>query len=98
MLEEVDTHDERDPGGGVTGMINQTAAMVSYRVREFEIDFDFVKQLKLKNLGKNMYEQIAIPLGEATIEKNATLTNPEAKAAIAEYAQRQQQPSRRGRR
>jgi hypothetical protein len=98
LLEEVDAHDERDPGGGVTGMINQTAAMVSYRVREFEIDFDFVKQLKLKNLGKNMYEQIAIPLGEATIEKNATLTNPEAKAAIAEYAQRQQQPSRRGRR
>jgi hypothetical protein len=51
LLEEVDAHDERDPGGGVTGMINQTAAMVSYRVREFEIDFDFVKQLKLKNLG-----------------------------------------------
>jgi hypothetical protein len=97
LLEETNELDQRDPGGGVSGMINQTAAMVAYRVREFEIDFDFTKQLKLKNLAKNMYQQVAVPIGEATIEKGATLTNAEAKEAMAACAPRQQ-PSRRNRR
>jgi hypothetical protein len=96
LLEEVNELDQRDPGGAVQGMIYQSIAMLSYRVREFEIDLDFSKQLKMKGLEKNKYEQVAVPLGEATIEKGGTLTNVEAKEAMVACAPKQQS-SRRGR-
>jgi hypothetical protein len=54
LLQETSGMDERDPNGVVTGMIYQTVAMSSYRVREFEIDFDYTAQLKTKNLSKNI--------------------------------------------
>jgi hypothetical protein len=67
-------------------MVCQTVAMLAYRVREFEIDLDFAAQLNMKGMRKNMYEQIAVPLGEATIVKGATLTNAEAKEAMSKAA------------
>jgi hypothetical protein len=97
LLEEVNQLDQRDTGGVVQGMIYQSIAMLSYRLREFEIDSDFSKQLKMKGLAKNKYEQMAVPIGEATIEKGGTLTNVEAKAAMAACAPKPQS-SRRGRR
>jgi hypothetical protein len=69
---------------------------LSYRVREFEIGLDFSKLLKMKGLEKNRYEQMAVPLGEATILKGGTLTNVEAKEAMVACAPKQQS-SRRGR-
>jgi hypothetical protein len=97
LLEEVNKLDQRDTGNVVQGMIYQSIAMLSYRVREFEIDSDFSKQLKMKGLEKNKYEQMAVPLGEATIEKGGTLTNVEAKEAMMACAPKPQS-SRRGRR
>jgi hypothetical protein len=97
LLEEVNELDNRDTGGVVQGMIYQSIAMLSYRVREFEIDSDFCKQLKMKGLEKNRYEQMAVPIGEATIEKGGTLTNVEAKEAMMACAPKPQS-SRRGRR
>jgi hypothetical protein len=76
-------------------MVNQMAAMVAYRVREFQIDLDFNKQLKLEGLDKQRYLQCAVPVGDATIEKGATLTDAEGKAAMAALASRQQESRRR---
>jgi hypothetical protein len=95
LLRIVEDLDERDPGMGVGGMVNQMAAMVAYRVREFEIDLDFNKHLKLKGLEKQRYLQCAVPVGDATIEKGATLTDAEGKAAMAAFASRQQSSRRR---
>jgi hypothetical protein len=86
FLHDTSGKDERDPNGTVTGMVCQTVAMLAYRVREFEIDLDFAAQLNMKGMRKNMYEQIAVPLGEATIVKGATLTNAEAKEAMSKAA------------
>jgi hypothetical protein len=90
LLEEVNELDQRDTGVVVQGMIYQSIAMLSYRVREFEIDLDFSKQLKMKGLEKSKYEQVAIPIGEATIVKGGTLTNVEAKEAMAACAPKPQ--------
>jgi hypothetical protein len=76
-------------------MVNQMAAMVAYRVRDFEIDLDFNKQLKLEGLAKIEYEQVSVPVGDATIEKGATLTDAKGKAAMAALASRQQGSRRR---
>jgi hypothetical protein len=96
LLKTVNELDERDPGMGVGGMVNQMAAMVAYRVREFGIHLDFNKRLKSEGLDKQRYLQCAVPVGDATIEKGATLTDAEGKAAMAAFASRQQ-PSRRRR-
>jgi hypothetical protein len=55
---------------------------------------DFTKQLKLKGLTKTMYEQMAVPIAGATIEKGANLTDAEYKEALAAFASRQQRSRR----
>jgi hypothetical protein len=74
--------------GAVETMVCMCAAIVACRIREFEIDLDFSKQLKLKGLTKQSYEQMAVPVGNATVEKGAALTEAEGKEAIMAFASR----------
>jgi hypothetical protein len=80
--------DERDPGSALEGILNQVIAMVAYWTREFKVDVDFEKLIALKGSRKQMYDTMAVPYGEGMIKKGKTLTNPEAQAAIQEYAAR----------
>jgi hypothetical protein len=79
---------ERDPKNAVASMIYLCAAMVAYRVREFGINLDFNKQLKLEGFVKQRYEQLAVPGAKATIEKGTTLTEEEGKEAVLAFASR----------
>ena len=88
MVMEMAEHlTERDPNNAVLSQMNLCAAMVAYRVREFGIDLDFNKQLKLDGLlGKQSYELLAVPVANATIGKGTNLTEAEGKKAILAYA------------
>ena len=85
--------DERDYNSALEGILNQVIAMIAYWTREFKVDVDIDKLMALKGSRKQMYETMAVPLGEGMIKKGKTLTNPEGQAAMQEYAAR-----RRGRR
>jgi hypothetical protein len=76
---------ERDPGGTLEGMMMQIAAMIHYRLKEYKVEIDFEKLLKLKGICAQTYKSMAVPLAEATIKKGATLTNDEARGAMASH-------------
>ena len=80
--------DERDHNSALEGILNQVIAMIAYWTREFKVDVDFDKLIALKGSRKQMYETMAVPLGEGMIKKGKTLTNPEVQAAMQEYAAR----------
>jgi hypothetical protein len=88
---------QRDPGRILEGEIYYFAGMVSCRVREFQIDFDFDGRLNLKRDAKQVYNDLIKPFCAASIEKGSGLTNTETKAAVAAHAaqkvQQQQQES-----
>jgi hypothetical protein len=79
---------ERDPENAVGGLTSLCAAMVAYRVREFEIDLDFIKELKLKGLLKQIFLQCTVPVANSIIEKGTTLTEAEGKEAVSAFASR----------
>jgi hypothetical protein len=60
LLKTVKELDQRDPVGVIKGTIYLSNAILAYRVREFEIDLDFNKQLKLEGLDKQRYLQCAM--------------------------------------
>jgi hypothetical protein len=84
----------RDPGRILEGEIYYLAGMVSCRVQEFEIDFDFDGLLNLKKDAKQVYNDLIKPFCKASIEKGSGLTNTETKAAVAAHAsqKKQQEP------
>jgi hypothetical protein len=84
---------QRDPGRILEGEIYYFAGMVSCRVQEFEIDFDFDGRLNLKKDAKQVYNDLIRPVCKASIEKGSGLTTDETKAAVAAHAQKVQQES-----
>jgi hypothetical protein len=71
---------ERDPTNAVASMMALCAAMVANRVREYGIDLDFNKELKLEILELARYEQLVVPGANATIEKWTGVGVPRPKA------------------
>ena len=61
--------DERDFNSVLEGLLAQTAAMISYWVKEFKVGVDFDKELGLTGVPKQMYLQIAWPYALKSIEK-----------------------------
>jgi hypothetical protein len=51
-------------------MLHQTLAMIAYWLREFfEVNYDFVGSLNLTRGNLQMYQAMAVPMGESTIRK-----------------------------
>jgi hypothetical protein len=83
---------ERDPRGVNEAYHYQNIAMIMYRMKKHNIDVDtmkgFEKKLKIIKYKYAMYEQIAVPLGEATIDKGYALTNEESTRAMQDAKRR----------
>ena len=62
--------------------------MIAYWLREFfEVDYDFVGSLNLTGGNLQMYQAMAVPMGESTIRKGETLTSQETKDAMQQARQ-----------
>jgi hypothetical protein len=77
---------QRDPSKNLEGGIHLTAGMVSCRLREFQIDFDFDFDGRLK-LQKHVKDVIK-PVCAAMIEKGSSLTEIETQAVVSVHVQK----------
>jgi hypothetical protein len=83
---------QRDPSKLLEGEILLAAGMVSCRVREFQIDFDFDGRLNIKkNAMMMIFRDLIKPMCSATIEKGSCMTDSETKAAVAAHGQKLRQ-------
>jgi len=76
LKEQMDTHDVLE------GLLNQLLAMVAFWCQKFQIPLNMPTLVGLRGLKLQMYQQMAVPLGEATIQKGFALNNQEAQAAM----------------
>eukprot|EP00978_Attheya_sp_CCMP212_P032132 scaffold123972_cov51-Attheya_sp.AAC.3 len=72
----------------IEGQVNTFTAMIQIRLENFGVDVgDYTSLLGLKGARKQMYNDVAIPFAEATIQKGKALTTEECKDVLKAHAQ-----------
>jgi hypothetical protein len=79
---------KRDPGRVIEAETHNVAGMMSCRVKEFQIDFDFDSRLDLSSFAGMSYQNLIKPMCQAAIDKGCQLSNEESMAAVAAHAEK----------